>query len=294
MNTVYGFVGLGNMGAPMCANLLRTGADIRVFDAAGTAERAPEGAVAGDSIADLAATTDTIFLSLPDGKISYLVCDEILAATDRRVSRVVDFSTTGPEAAGVIGAKLGAAGITFIDAPVSGGRAGAIAASLTVIASGPAADMEDLSAAFDAVGGNTFHVGEEPGQAQAVKLLNNFLSATAMAATSEAVLFGQKFGVDISTILDCVNVSSGRNTASADKFPNRVVTGSYDAGFATALMTKDVALYLEQVRVAGTPDDMGSVVSARWNAALADMPDSDFTEIYRHIAGDTKQGSENE
>ena len=144
--------------------------------------------------------------------------------------------------------------------------------------------------AFDEVGGNIFHVGEAPGQAQAVKLLNNFLSATAMAATSEAVLFGQKYGVDISTILDCVNVSSGRNTASADKFPNRVVTGTYDAGFATALMTKDVALYLEQVRVAGTPDEIGSVVSGRWNAVLEDMPESDFTEIYRHIAGETQTG----
>lgn len=286
----FGFIGLGNMGAPMCANLVAAGLALRVFDAAGTAERAPEGTVSGDSIANLAATTDTIFLSLPDGKISHVVCDEILAASDCRVSRIVDFSTTGPEAAAAIGTKLGAGGITFVDAPVSGGRAGAIAGSLTVIASGPGADMTDLSAAFDAVGGNTFHVGAEPGQAQAVKLLNNFLSATAMAATSEAVLFGQKFGVDISTILDCVNVSSGRNTASADKFPNRVVTGSYDAGFATALMTKDVALYLEQVRVAGTPENIGSVVSARWNAALEDMPESDFTEIYRHIAGENKTG----
>ena len=290
LNTVYGFIGLGNMGAPMCANLVAAGMSLRVFDAAGTAERTPQGAVVGDSIADLAANTDTIFLSLPDGKVTHAVCEEVLLAADRRVSRIVDFSTTVPEAAGAIGAKLGAAGITFVDAPVSGGRAGAVAGSLTVIASGPGGDVAQLSAAFDAVGGNTFHVGAVPGQAQAVKLLNNFLSATAMAATSEAVLFGQKFGVDISTILDCVNVSSGRNTASADKFPNRVVTGSYDAGFATALMTKDVALYLEQVRVAGTPENIGSVVSARWNAALTDMPESDFTEIYRHIAGESKTG----
>lgn len=286
----FGFIGLGNMGAPMCANLIAAGHSMRVFDAAGTAERAPDGALAADSIADLAATTDTIFLSLPDGRISGLVCDEILAEADRRVSRIVDFSTTGPEAAGAMGAKLDAAGIAFVDAPVSGGRAGAIAGSLTVIASGPKSDMADLASAFDAVGGNVFHVGEAPGQAQAVKLLNNFLSATAMAATSEALLFGQKYGVDISTILDCVNVSSGRNTASADKFPNRVVTGTYDAGFATALMAKDVALYLEQVRVAGTPDEIGSVVSARWNAALEDMPESDFTEIYRHIAGGIQTG----
>lgn len=286
----FGFIGLGNMGAPMCANLVAAGHTMRVFDAAGTAERVPDGALAADSIADLAATTDTIFLSLPDGRISGLVCDEILAKAGRRVSRIVDFSTTGPKAAGAMGAKLDAAGIAFVDAPVSGGRAGAIAGSLTVIASGPKSDMADLASAFDAVGGNVFHVGEVPGQAQAVKLLNNFLSATAMAATSEAMLFGQKYGVDISTILDCVNVSSGRNTASADKFLNRVVTGTYDAGFATALMAKDVALYLEQARVAGTPDEIGSVVSAQWNAALEDMPESDFTEIYRHIAGGIQTG----
>jgi 3-hydroxyisobutyrate dehydrogenase len=282
--TVYGFIGLGNMGAPMCANLVTAGLELCVFDAAGTADRAPESTTPGDSVAALAAATDTIFLSLPDGKICHTVCDEILAAADRRVSRIVDFSTTGPEAAVAIGAKLDAAGITFIDAPVSGGRAGAIAGSLTVIASGPATDISELTTAFDAVGGNTFNVGAAPGQAQAVKLLNNFLSATAMAATSEAVLFGQKFDVDLSTILDCVNVSSGRNTASMDKFPNRIVSETYDAGFATALMTKDVALYLEQVRVAGTPDAVGTTVSGLWNAALADMPESDFTEIYRHIA----------
>jgi len=107
-----------------------------------------------------------------------------------------------------------------------------------------------------------------------------------MAATSEAVVFGQKHGVDMSTILDVVNVSTGRNTATMDKFPNRVVPGTFDAGFAMALMTKDVALYLEQVGVAGTPDAVGSIMSALWNAAHDDMPGSDFTEIYRYIAGE--------
>ncbi|MBO6783916.1 MAG: NAD(P)-dependent oxidoreductase, partial [Alphaproteobacteria bacterium] len=126
-----------------------------------------------------------------------------------------------------IGAMLNAEGVAFVDAPVSGGRSGALAGSVTVIVSGADPAVEGLDGAFDAVGGNTFRVGTEPGQAQAVKLLNNFLSATAMAATSEAALFGETFGIDLATILDVVNVSSGRNTASADKFPNRIVTGTY-------------------------------------------------------------------
>ncbi|MBT5569831.1 MAG: NAD(P)-dependent oxidoreductase [Alphaproteobacteria bacterium] len=282
----YGFIGLGNMGSPMCANLIGAGLSVQVFDAADTAVLAPEGSAIAASVGALVSEADTIFLSLPDGKVVHAVCAEIAAASSRQVTTVVDFSTTGPEAAARASEMLAEAGITFVDAPVSGGKAGAVAGSLTVIVSGPDKAVEDLAVPFGAVGGNIFLVGPNPGQAQAVKLLNNFLSATAMAATSEAVVFGQKHGVDMSTILDVVNVSTGRNTATMDKFPNRVVPGTFDAGFAMALMTKDVALYLEQVGVAGTPDAVGSIMSALWNAAHDDMPGSDFTEIYRYIAGE--------
>ena len=286
----YGFVGLGNMGGPMCANLIAAGLTLQVFDAAGTETRAPRGSGIAESIAGLASSVDTIFLSLPDGKVVETVCAEIARSSERRTGTVVDFSTTGPDAAASVARLLAEAGLVFVDAPVSGGKSGAVAGTLTIIASGPDDTIADLAAPFDAVGGNVFHVGPKPGQAQAVKLLNNFLSATAMAATSEAVIFGQKFDVDMQTILDVINVSSGQNTATADKFPRRVVSGSYDAGFATALMTKDVALYLDEVRVAGTPDTVGSTISALWNGAHTAMPESDFTEIYRYIAGETKSG----
>ncbi|MDA0785768.1 MAG: NAD(P)-dependent oxidoreductase [Proteobacteria bacterium] len=285
----YGFIGLGNMGAPMCANLCKAGFVPTVFDAAGTAERAPDGTTVADSVAAVA-RQDTVFLSLPDGKIVASVCDEILNAPDRRVSTVVDFSTTGPQAAGEIGAALAAGGITFVDAPVSGGKAGAIAGTVTVIASGPDDAVAALAGPFDAVGGNTFHVGATPGQGQAVKLLNNFLSATAMAATSEAVQFGLGHGVAMETILDVVNVSTGRNTASADKFPNRVATESFDAGFAMALMTKDVALYADEVSKSGTADTVGATMTGLWNAANAAMPGADFTEIYKYLADGSDGG----
>lgn len=287
-DTSYGFIGLGNMGGPMCTNLCAAGIVPTVFDAAGTAERAPAGTTVGADIAAVAAM-DTVFLSLPDGPVVADVCGAIIASPDRRVSTVVDFSTTGPDAAAETGTRLAGAGITFVDAPVSGGRAGAIAGTLTVIASGPTAAVEALDTAFNAVGGNVFHVGQEPGQAQAVKLLNNFLSATAMAATSEAVLFGQSKGIAMETILDVVNVSSGQNTASNGKFPNQVATGTFDAGFATALMTKDVRLYLEEVRKAGSPEAMGAAVAGLWGEADASMPGSDFTEIYRYIQGENRK-----
>tara|TARA_A100001037_G_scaffold298517_1_gene322383 strand:+ start:630 stop:1451 length:822 start_codon:yes stop_codon:yes gene_type:complete len=267
----------------MCANLCNASILPTVFDAAGTAERAPEGATVGADITAVVAAADTVFLSLPDGPVVAEVCAAIIGAPGRRVSTIVDFSTTGPEAAAETGACLSDAGITFLDAPVSGGRAGAIAGTLTVIASGPAETFEALAAPFDAVGGNVFHVGPEPGQAQTVKLLNNFLSATAMAATSEAVLFGLSKGVAMETILDVVNVSTGRNTASMDKFPNRVASETFDAGFAMALMTKDVRLYLEEVRKAGVPHAVGGAVTGLWDGADTVMPGADFTEIYRHI-----------
>lgn len=281
----FGFIGLGNMGGPMCGHIASLATPVVAFDAAGTEGRLPDGATAAGSIAEVAAAADAIFLSLPDGKVVSAVTDEILSAPDKRVTTVADFSTTGPESAIATAARLAEAGIAYVDAPVSGGRAGAIKGTVTVICSGPEAAVTPLMEAFNAVGGNVFHVGSEPGQGQAVKLLNNFLSATAMAATSEAVLFGEKYGIEMRAILDVVNVSSGQNTASADKFPNRIATGTFDAGFSTTLMTKDVTLFLDQVRRAGTSDAIASAMASLWQAADAEMPGSDFTEIYRYVAG---------
>ena len=257
----YGFIGLGNMGAPMCGHLCAAGLSIICYDAAGTSERAPEGAEIATDLAAVVAVADTIFLSLPDGPVVSEVAGEIVATAERRATTVVDLSTTGPDVAVAVGASLAEAGIVFVDAPVSGGRSGAVAATLALMCAGPDEAVAALETAFEAIAGNVFQVGKRPGQAQAMKLLNNFLSATAMAATTEAILFGAAHGLEMNTMLAVLNVSSGRNTATGDKFPNRVATGTFDAGFATALMSKDVALYREQVGRAGTPDSVADVVS---------------------------------
>ncbi len=280
----YGFIGLGNMGAAMSGHLCNAGLSIIAYDAAGTAARAPEGAEIADDLATVAKAADTIFLSLPDGAVVNDVAGEIAAVSGRRTTTVVDFSTTGPVDAAAVGKRLADAGIVFVDAPVSGGRSGAVAGTLTVICAGPDDAIGALTTAFDAVGGNTFHVGARPGQAQAMKLLNNFLSASAMVATTEATLFGAAHGLEMKTMLDVLNVSSGRNTATGDKFPKRIATGTYDAGFATALMSKDVSLFRDQVSQAGTANALTEVVAALWRETDAALPGSDFTEIYRHLA----------
>jgi len=279
----FGFVGLGQMGGPMSANIARAGHMVIGFDIAGTEGRLPEGAHAAASLAELAGQVETVFVSVPDGRASLAVARE-LAAAPGRLRLVVDLSTIGPTAAREAAEILAGAGVGFADAPVSGGRSGAIAATISLMWAGDRAAFERLLPVLKAFSGNPFHVGDTPGQGQAIKLLNNFLSATAMAATSEAVLFGLSQGLDMKSILDVVNVSSGRNTASADKFPNRVLTGTFDAGFYSSLLAKDVQLYRDQVALAGAPDRLGSVVGELWNAcAAAGDATTDFTHIFSFL-----------
>ncbi len=281
---VPGFIGLGQMGNPMAGNIAKAGFELICFDSAGTVERTPQGATPATSLAQVTATADTIFLSLPNAKIVQSVIEQIIASPDRRVSLVIDLSTIGPEASSRAADSLNTAGINFIDAPVSGGRAGALAATITLIWAGPKAELERHKSIIDAFCGNPFHVGDTPGQGQALKLLNNFLSATAMAATSEAMLFGLSHGLDMKTMLDVVNVSTGQNTASRDKFPQRILTGTYDAGFFAEHLNKDVQLYINEVHQAKTPSAVGEIVSGIWQGGTDSFePGTDFTRIYEYI-----------
>lgn len=272
------------MGNPMAANIAKAGFELICYDNAGTFERTPTDATPATSLEQVTAQTDTIFLSLPNGAIVHSVIEEISASPDRRVSVVIDLSTIGPKAASTAAERLSDVGITYIDAPVSGGRAGALAATITLIWAGSKSELERHSKVIDAFCGNPFHVGDKPGQGQAIKLLNNFLSATAMAATSEAMLFGLSHGLDMKTMLDVVNVSTGQNTASRDKFPQRILTGTYDAGFFTEHLNKDVQLYINEVHQAATPSGMGNTVSGIWqNCTDSFEPGTDFTRIFEHI-----------
>lgn len=279
----YGFVGLGNMGGPMAANLSRTGVGVAVFDAAGSAERAPAGARPTASLADLAALADTVFLSLPDGDAVVDVLAQLGGTPDRAVSTVVDLSTVGIEVAQRAFAEARAMGLAYVDAPVSGGRSGAVEATISVMWAGPADVLEAHRPALESMARHIFHVGTEAGQGQALKLLNNFLSATATAATGEAVLFGLAHGLELKTILDVVNVSTGRSHASADKYVRRVLTGTFDSGFTTGLMAKDMRLFMEAAADAGTPHEIGDAVREVWDAADAGLPGSDHTEVFTFL-----------
>lgn len=284
-----GFAGLGRMGGPMSGRLADANYRIYGFDPAGTAERLPAGAEAADSIEDLVSRADIVFLSVPDGVVSLSVCRQIAETSGRRASTVVDLSTIGIAAARECAALLAGAGVAYVDAPVSGGVAGAQSGSLAMMVGAPEERFEELRPVLEILSRNCFRVGDDAGHGQAMKLLNNYVSAAALAATCEATVFGAKMGLDLATMVDVLNASSGRSSASQDKFPRSVVTGSYDFGFAGALMTKDVTLYLENAAAANVPHDEASVVAALWQRFNSAHPDADFTYMHRYLedlAGD--------
>ena len=283
---MLGIAGLGRMGRPMAGRLATAGHEVVGYDAAGTQERLPEGAQEATSIADLAARTEVIFLSVPDGAVSKEVCRQIADTGGRRARTVVDLSTIGIADARECAELLAAVDVAYVDAPVSGGVAGAESGSLAMMVGAPEPLYEELQPLLTILARNRFRVGDAPGQGQAMKLLNNYSSAAALAATCEATVFGARMGLDLETMVAVLNVSSGRSAASEDKFPRSIIPGSYDFGFAGALMTKDVTLYLENAATAESPHEVAEAVAALWQRFNAAYPEADFTFLHKFIEGD--------
>jgi len=278
MAETLGWIGIGSMGHRMTRHLVAAGHTLVVADAV-SAERAPAGAKIAKSNAEVAALADTIILSLPDGTASEAVAKEIAAASPRKVRTVIDTSTIGIKAAETVAGILSKADIAFVDAPVSGGTAGADKATLAIMLACPEPTFERLKPLMSLMG-KPFYVGSKPGHGQAVKLLNNFLSATALAATSEAIAFGTRQGIDMQKILDIVNVSTGRNTATDDKFPRRIINEKYDAGFTAKLQLKDIKLYLDSARASGISNEVASSVVDVWTGLDKAIPGADITIMY--------------
>ena len=275
-----GIVGLGKMGSRMSRRLTGAGHDVVGYDARPVSI---DGVGTVEDLGQLVREAETVVLSLPDGSIVAEVCQRILAVAGRTATTIVDTSTIGPRAARSIAAALAEGGVRYVDAPVSGGIGGAEAGTLSMMVATDRATYERLEPVLAPIAKNRFLVGDEPGQGQTMKLLNNFLSATALLATSEAVAFGVRHGLDPALIVDVLNVSSGMNTASRDKFPQAVLPGTYDYGFSAHLMRKDVRLYREHVE--GSPDLHGvaDVVAEMWGQFEEAAADSDATYIYEWV-----------
>lgn len=281
MSNTIGFVGLGNMGTPMASRLMDAGHHLVVFDVRkdSVAEFAARGATAAASPADVAGQADVVFISLPTPPIIEAVVlgqDGLVNGT--KAKTIVDLSTTGPRVASRIGEALRSKGKIWLDSPVSGGVGGAKAGTLAVMVSGPQAEYERLTDILKIIG-KLFYIGEAAGLAQTMKLVNNLLSGTAMALTSEALAMGAKAGIDADIMIDVINAGSGRNTASMDKFPKSILTGKFDYGFATKLMYKDINLFIEEAEAMGLSLRTSAAVRQIWFETLQEIGDDDFTTI---------------
>jgi 3-hydroxyisobutyrate dehydrogenase-like beta-hydroxyacid dehydrogenase len=281
-----GFIGLGKMGFPMARRLIEAKYQLVVFD---TQKQAVDklvglGAQAASSPKQVADRTETVMASLPSLQASLDVAtgqDGVIEG--QKVKRFVDLSTVGSQMAVRIHDLLKARNIVQIDSPVSGGVGGAEKGTLAVMASGPKTDFEAIKKALEVIG-KVFFIGEKPGSGQTMKLANNFLSATAMVATSEAVVMGVKSGLDPNVMIEVINAGSGMNTASRDKFPRAVLPRSFDFGFATGLMVKDVRLCLDEMKSLGLSMEVAEAVGRLWEVVIREMgPESDFTTAIKPI-----------
>jgi len=275
-----GFIGLGKMGFPMARRLIEAGHRPVVFDTLSEAvdRLVAMGAQAASSPKEVADRVETVMASLPSLAASLEVATGAGGVSEgTRVKRFVDLSTVGSHMAVRIHDLLAKHDIVQLDSPVSGGVGGAEKGTLAVMVSGPTAEFTTIKPALDVIG-KVFFIGEKPGAAQTMKLANNFLSATAMVATSEAVVMGVKSGLDPDVMIDVINAGSGMNTASRDKFPRAVLPRSFDFGFATGLMVKDVRLCLEEMRGLGLSMEVAEAVGRLWETVIREMgAESDFT-----------------
>jgi hypothetical protein len=281
-----GFIGLGNMGAPMARRLIAAGHALVVYDTRNdaVAPLVALGAQLASSPQDVADRVETVMASLPSLQVSRKVAlGDGGVVHGKRIKRLVDLSTTGSRVAAEIFAELAKKGIVQVDSPVSGGVGGATKGTLAVMVSGPPGDVAAVKDALSVLG-RVFVIGDKPGMAQTMKLANNFLSATAMAATSEAVAMGVKAGLDAAVMIDVINAGSGRTTASDQKFPQTILPRTFNYGFATALMLKDVRLCAEEAGALGVPAAVMNAVLGQWETANAEYGgDSDFTAIVKMI-----------
>ena len=287
MTRTIGYVGLGNIGGAMAVRLAGHDHHLVVYDL--VKERMDRlsnyGAEAAQSPADVASRTEIVYLSLPTPESVREVCLGAKGLIEGSKIRVCfDLSTTGRDMAREVAAALKERDIDYLDAPVSGGVPGAEKGTLAVMVSGPEAAFREAEQTLRTIGHNTFYIGTEAGLGHMMKLINNVLSASAMVISMEALACGVKAGLDADTMLAVINASSGRNTATTDKFPKAILPRTFDYGFNTELMYKDLKLLMQHADNLHVPMFLGRQVTSMWAFAMSQGEGpKDYTNLMKHI-----------
>jgi 3-hydroxyisobutyrate dehydrogenase-like beta-hydroxyacid dehydrogenase len=284
-----GFIGLGRMGGAMARRLIAAGHRVVAFDLSATAcdALAARGASIASSARAVMDTVSVVFLSLPNPDA---VVDTMLGAhgaiTGGRLEVCVDLSTSGPEAAIKLAAGLAERHIASLEAPVSGGVKGARDGTLSLMISGPQSAWQQVRPLLE-IFGRPFFMGETAGAGQTMKLVNNLLGACAIAITAEGMTIGAKAGLDPARMIEVLNVSSGRSSATLDKWPRAVLPRTFDFGFASGLCLKDVRLCLAAARNLGVPLSVGAAVCELLERTVGTLGgDSDFTAMTKIVESD--------
>jgi 3-hydroxyisobutyrate dehydrogenase-like beta-hydroxyacid dehydrogenase len=283
---IIGFVGVGRMGARMVARLIQRGYSLTIYDTNHVAMTplVELGAKPANSPAAVASAAEIVFASLPTPLIVQAVALGPEGVVEgKRIKIFIDVSTTGATVAKAVAGGLRAKGIVAIDAPVSGGIAGAEKGTLAVMVSCPERTLPTVKPILEVLG-KIFVVGTEPGQGQTMKLLNNLLSASAMAITSEAVAMGVKAGLDASLMVDVFNAGTARNSATENKMRQHVISRSFSYGFSIGLLNKDIRLCMAEADALGVPMVVGSAVRQLLSIATStEGPDADMTAMARTV-----------
>lgn len=278
-------IGLGNMGTPMTARLIGAGFTVRASDISpeARARAAAAGAIDAPDVASAVRGADAVILMLPDSEVvASVVRNPQFTDALSESAMVIDMSSSEPARTRELAARLAERGTRMIDAPVSGGVKGAVAGTLTIMVGGDAEDLDRARPVLAALGRPV--LAGPVGAGDAVKALNNLLSATHLWITSEAIAVGERFGLDPEVMLAVFNGSSGRSGSTENKWPNFIIPGTFDSGFGLALMLKDMRIAVQLSEQAGAPSVLGADAVALWERAAAGLDrHADHTEVARWI-----------
>ncbi|MFG1462575.1 NAD(P)-dependent oxidoreductase [Xanthobacter sp. DSM 24535] len=290
---VVAFIGLGMMGLPMAARLVKAGFETRgadlsptareAFSAAGGAAFSAAGGAAFADACEAVAGAGVVITMLPDGKIVREVLLG-LAADLPSGTLIIDMSSSAPLGTVKLGEELAAKGLRFIDAPVSGGVRRAVNGTLAIMAGGPQADVETARPVLEAMGQSLFGTGPL-GSGHAMKALNNYVSAAGLVAAAEAIIVAKRFGLDPNVAVDVLNASTGKNNSTEVKMKQFIISESFGSGFSLALMAKDLRTAAELADQLDLPIPAIQSTADLWDKANAALErGADHTEIYRFLA----------
>lgn len=280
-----GVIGLGNMGIPMSACLIRAGFKVSGFDQSDTARErfAAAGGAAALTAENAVKNADVVITLLPDGKIVRTVLEKLKPAL-KSGTIIIEMSSSEPLGTAELGKTFIDAGHEFIDAPISGGVRKATDGTLAIMVGGEVSTIDRVEAVLGAMGKSIFRTGKL-GSGHAVKALNNYVSAAGLIAAVEATMIAEKFGLDLDLMTDVLNASTGRNNTTEVKLKPFIISKKFNAGFPLKLMAKDVRTADGLAHALNVPTPFADLCSTLWDGAEKSLGDSaDHTAIGLHLA----------